>query len=237
MSLKDDVTLNVGDYLSGDYEVIDARKIPSVEDLPFGKTAKKMNLCVFYIDLRDSTDLLFLHQKQTAGKIHKAFLHVVSSVIRHHGGLIRSFNGDSVLALWPANYKSEITNCVKAAMTVKWFLDVELTTLFEKYRKLDFGIGVDWGEVFIARAGLPRDTNNNDLIFMGKCINFAVAIGEQARSSDHVEISSLTYSNLEDIAIYGESNGQRVNMWRDGIVKWQSRDIQTKLTSWYWLSN
>jgi adenylate cyclase len=217
MSLADDIKTNVADYLAGDYEVTEGRVLPSVEDVPFGKVAKKMNLCVLYIDLRHSTDLLFLHNKQTAGKIHKAFLYTVSAVIRNFGGQIRSFNGDSVLAFWPASYKTEITSCVRAAMTAKWLLGVELSPLFEGYEKLDFGIGVDWGEVFI-----------------GRCVNFAVAIGEQARGPNHVEISQITYSNLEDAAVRGTQDGQEVDMWRDGIVNWQGKDNGTKLTSWYW---
>ena len=53
MTVTGDIKSKVQDYLDGDYEVTDARAIPSVEDLPFGKTAKKMNLCVFYIDLME----------------------------------------------------------------------------------------------------------------------------------------------------------------------------------------
>jgi len=234
MSITDDIKNNVTDYLEGDYEVTDAKVIPSVEDVTFGKVAKKMNLCVFYIDLRHSTDLLFLHNKQTAGKIHRSFLYTVSTVIRHFNGQMRSFNGDSLLAFWPAFYKSELTSCVRAAMTVKWFLDLELSPLFETYEKLDFGIGIDWGEVFIVRAGLPRDANINDLVFMGRCVNFAVVIGQQAKGPYHVEISEITYLNIEDAAIYGAMNDQKVDIWRNGIVKWQEKEYKTKLTSWYW---
>ena len=231
MSKLDDIKTKVTDYLDGDYDVTEAREIPSVEDLPFGKVAKKMNMCVFYIDLRDSSGLLISHQKQTAGKIHKSFLYAVSSVVRYLGGYIRSFNGDSLLAFWPANYKSEITKCVRAGMTAKWLLDIELSPLFEKYQKLDFGIGIDWGEVFIARAGLPRDTNNNDLIFMGNCVNYAVAIGEQAKSPYHVEISTSTYSNLEHNGKYKKKNGTEVDMWKNGIIKWKGKDHKSKITS------
>ncbi len=233
MSLTNDVRTKVVEYLDGDYEVEDVTAIPSADDVPFGKKAKRMKLCVFYIDLRKSTDLLFLHQKQTAGKIHKAFLHVVSSVVLHFGGEIRGFKGDSLMAFWPANYKSELSKCVQTAMTVKWLLDVELSPLFESYEKIDFGIGVDWGEVFIARAGIPRDANNNDLIFMGQCVNFAVAIGEQACGPNHVEISTVTYDNLENNARFGVKNGVQVNMWRDGVVNWKGLRYTTKLTSWY----
>jgi adenylate cyclase len=198
-----------------------------------------MNLCIFYIDLRNSTNLLFVHQKQTAGKIHKAFLHTVASVVLDFGGYIRGFKGDSLMALWPANYKSEITSCVQAAMTVKWFLDVHLAAEFAAYSPIDFGVGIDWGEVLISRAGIPRDSNNNDLIFMGKCVNFAVAVGEQAKGPDHVEISQSAYDNLEEPALTGPGKDLwgsdiRENIWRDGTVNWKGEYYKTKLTSWYW---
>lgn len=234
MSLKDDLSEKITEYLEGDYEINEIKEIPSVEDVPFGKIAKKMNLCVFYIDLRESTELLFQHQKQTAGKIHKAFLYAVSKIVRYYDGTIRSFNGDSLLAFWPARYTSHITKCVKCAMKIKWCLDVGNSHLFEKYQKLDFGIGIDWGEVYILRAGIPRDTNNNDLVFIGKCVNYAVAIGEQAKGPKHIEISSIIYSNLEDEAKYGISNDKKVDIWKDGIVNWQDEQYKTKLTSWYW---
>lgn len=234
MSLTDDIKATVTDYLEGDYDVVDAKVIPSPEDVPFGKIAKKMNVCVFSIDLRHSTNLLFLHDKQTAGKIHKSFLYVVSSTVKHFGAEIRSFNGDNLIAFWPAFRKSDLGSCVQAAMTVKWLLDMELSPLFEAYEKLDFGIGVDWGEVFIVRAGIPRNANNNDLVYVGKCVNLAVAIGEQARGQDHVEISRSTYDNLEDDFIYGTKNGQKVDMWRSGNMEWQGKKHETKVTSWHW---
>src|SRR3954471_3592332 len=145
MGFKADVTSKVKDYLNGDYEVEVVREIPSVENVPFGNKAKRMNLCALSIDLRDSTDLLFVHQKQTAGKIHKAFLHTAASTVLKFGGEIRGFKGDSLMALWPANYMSEITRCVRAAMTTKYLFTQTLKSEFEKYSAIDFGIGVDWG--------------------------------------------------------------------------------------------
>ena len=64
----------------------------------------------------------------------------------------------------------------------------------------------------------------------GKCVNFAVAISEQSRSPDHVEISRLIYSNLEDDVIYGMSNDQKADMWRNGTVQWNEESRSTKVT-------
>ena len=234
MAFVIDLENKVRDYLDGDYEISKTETIPSVENVTFGKKAKKMPLCAYCIDIRNSTELMNVHQKQTSGKIHKAFLTIASRVVLENGGEIRSFNGDGLLAFWPAFTKSQISTAVKCAMTTKWLLHTKLSPHFEKYQKLDFGIGIDWGEVYILRAGISRNSNNNDLVFIGKCVNYATAIANQAESPNHVEISENTYNNLEDDLIFGKSNEQKVNMWNDGIVKWKGDNYNSKSTCWHY---
>ena len=228
-----DLENKVKEYLDGEYEVEETKIIPSVENVAFGKKAKKMQLCAYCIDIRKSTELLSVHQKQTSGKIHKAFLTIASRVVLENGGEIRSFNGDGLLAFWPAYTKGQISTAVKCAMTTKWLLDIKLSPYFEKYEKLDFGIGIDWGDVYILRAGISRNNNNNDLVFIGKCVNYATAIANQAKGLDHVEISMDTYNNLTDDWTYGNSNGEKVDMWRNGSLEWKGKKWNSKVTSWH----
>ncbi len=116
-------------------------------------------------------------------------------------------------------------------MTTKWFLDIEFSGYFEKYEKLDFGIGINLVEVYVLRAGISRDANNNDLVFIGKAVNFAVAIANQARSPEHIEISKYVYDNLLEEMIY-DNNGN--NMWTDATVEWNRMKHPTKVTSYYY---
>lgn len=234
MGLVADLENKVREYLSGDYEVTETLVIPTVDNVPFGKKAKKMNLCAYCIDLRKSSELLTVHQKQTSGKIHKAFLAVASRVVSEFGGEIRSFGGDSLLAFWPAATKGQVSNAVKAALSTKWMLNIRLSKHFEKYSKLDFGVGVDWGEVYIVRAGIPRQANKNDLVFIGDCVNLATAIANQAEGPYHVEISESTYSNLTEELLYGTKNNKKVNMWKDSSVVWKKKKFASKATTWYW---
>jgi adenylate cyclase len=97
MAFVIDLENKVRDYLDGNYEITNTETIPSVENVPFGKKAKKIKLCAYCIDIRNSTELLTIHQKQTSGKIHKAFLTTASRVVLENGGEIRSFNGDGLL--------------------------------------------------------------------------------------------------------------------------------------------
>lgn len=234
MGYISDLEDKIKEYTQGEYEIIETSTIPSPENVAFGKKAYKMNLTAFCIDLRKSTDLLVIHDEETCGKIHKAFLTIASKIIIENGGQLRSYNGDSVLAFWPADYKSELESAVRAAFQLKWALNTKFAKYFEPYSKLDFGIGIDWGTVYIIKAGLPRNTNNNDLVFLGMCVNYANMIANQGYGPSHIEISTKTFANLTDIWLYGNNNqGQKVNMWTDGTINWKGKEWKTKCTSWH----
>jgi adenylate cyclase len=223
----------IKDYLKGDYEITETKTIPSPENVPLGKKAFKIKLTAFCIDLRKSTDLLRIHDKETCGKIHKSFLTISTKIITANGGQIRSFNGDSVLAFFPAQLKSDIGSAIRAAFQLKWALNIKFAPLFKEYTVLDFCIGIDWGDVHIVKAGLPKNDNNNDLVFLGMCVNYATAIANQGYGPNHIEISTITYDNLPDDWKYGTSNGVKQDMWSNGTINWKGQKWDAKLTSWY----
>jgi adenylate cyclase len=134
-----DLENKVKDYMDGDYEIVETDTIPSPDDVAFGKKAYKIKLTAFCIDLRKSTDLLKVHDKETCGKIHKAYLTIATKIITENGGQIRSYNGDSVLAFFPAKYQSDIINAVRTAFQLKWALDIKFSKYFEQYSKLGQG--------------------------------------------------------------------------------------------------
>lgn len=220
--------------MDGDYQIIETENIPSPENVGFGKKAYKIQLTSFCIDLRKSTELLRIHDKETCGKIHKSYLTIASKIITENGGQIRSFNGDSVLAFWPAKYKWQVNAAVRAAFQLKWALNTKFSKYFEDYSKLDFGIGIDFGDVYIVKAGLPQNDNNNDLVFLGMCVNYSSMIANQAYGPNHIEISSDVYTNLEEDLLIGVSGGFKTNMWTNGSIKWKNRTWSTKCTTWHW---
>ena len=60
-----DLENKIKDYMDGDYEIVETETIPSPDDVAFGKKAYKIKLTAFCIDLRKSTDLLIVHDKET----------------------------------------------------------------------------------------------------------------------------------------------------------------------------
>ncbi len=181
--------------------------------------------------MRKSSQLLFEHHKQTAGKIHKAFLTAIAQTIKHHGGQIRDFQGDSILAFWDGKYQKDLRNAVKAAFGVRWLLSTKLKKYFEKYTELDYGIGIDYGEVYVFRAGIKRNPDNNDLVYIGKSVNFVVAIANQACLPSAIVISSDTHHNLDDNL---KISSKGYNMWEDGTIYWNGKNYDIKQTAYYY---
>ncbi len=239
MGLKDDITQQVDEYLLGDYDIDEVDYIPEVVDVTFGNTGLKIEATVLYIDIRRSTEILDVHRRQTVAKIHKSFLYTASKIAVTNDGYIRSFGGDSILAFWGGNYKNEVSQAVISAMQMEYMLSNVLGGRFRKYDKIDFGIGIDWGEILVVKSGLKRDPNNNDLLWIGTPVNFAVKLGDSASSPNHIKISEDVYDNLEEFAKYGNKQNlwgqnEQVDMWeKENNFKFAGSYYTIYSTDWY----
>lgn len=233
VGIIENIDNKVKSYLDGDYQIIDFNGIPQIYNVAFGKKAYKTSLITFSIDLRKSSQLLFDHPEKTAGKIHKAFLTVIVETIRHFGGHVRDFQGDSILAFWGAQKQGAIRNAVTAALGIRWLLTTKLKKHFEKYTTLDYGIGIALGEVYVLRAGIKQNPNNNDLVYIGKSVNFAVAIANQAKLPACIEVSRKLFKKLtEDLKYGADKSGNKEYMWEKNTVEWNDVKYATNRT-WF----
>ncbi len=237
------VTLNdlqnrISSYLKENYIIERVDSIPTVSNLSHGVKGKFIDLCVFSIDLRNSTIMLEELGREKAGRIHKSFLYGVSELVKANGGKIRNYTGDGLLAFWKAD-KSQISNAVFTAQQIKYLFTVEespIKKLIDEFTELDFGIGIDCGRVFIFRAGIASSHNDeSDLIFMGECVNSAVYLANKIGKPNYIQITENVYGNLKEDKIFSEKDGTRENKWKNRNIKDKNgNDITVKTTSWYY---
>ena len=220
------------EYLDGEYHIQNSTSLPNKHNVYSGKKAYKTKICAFSIDLRNSTKLLMEDGRAVSGKVHKAFLNVVTEVINYFNGDIRDFQGDSVLAYWKSD-KDEINKAVRAGLTINWFLKVKLEDYFKPYGGVDFGIGIDFGNIHVLKVGITTSERNNDLVYIGKCVNFAVGIANQLKKPRSLGISEAVYSNIDEGIIYSTKDNQRVNIWEKYKFKWKDDDVEILRTSYH----
>lgn len=218
--MKDDITGRLKEMLAaGEYAVTDSDSIPGPGDnrLTFGNTGVRFWASTLYIDMRGSTKVLNQHQAHTVAKIHKAYLYTATTLIAAAGGQIRSYNGDSILAFFPKNQKATISSAIGAAMQINWMLTEQTAKMeFERYHPLDFGIGIDHGQILCVKAGRAQNDNHNDLVWLGHPVNRATRLSDKARAPNHVFISDHCRNNLEDAS----KLSQGVDMWTPDSIEY-----------------
>ncbi len=235
MPLRQDIINKVSEILDTKFEVEDVSYVPDISNskLTFGNTGLQFETTVLYIDMRGSTELLNKHNNPVVAKIHMAYFHTIVRIAKELGGEVRSFNGDSMLVFFQGTVKRTLSNAVKAAMKMKYMLSNSeggINQLLEKYSPIDFGIGLDDGKVLCTKVGLGRDSNNQDLIWIGNGVNRAVKISDECNSPKHIGISAVVYQNLEDDVKF--SNG--VEMWTREILTYNGVAEYFYKTSYHW---
>lgn len=243
MALKDDIKAKVKAILDDKFDVTDVTYVPKVDDskLTFGNTGLKFTGSVLFIDLRGSTKILNDFNRTTVAKLHMSFFHTIVKIANSLDGNVRSFNGDSALIFFQGNYKETISTAVKCAMQIKYMIDngtEGINEQLKKYSKLNFGIGVDHGNILCTKVGIGGE-HNRDIFWIGNAVNKSTVLGDKSSSPNHISISSYVYSNLLDWAKYGTRKNyfgqeEKVDMWTSSTFTYNDKVEYYYYTSWHW---
>ena len=221
MGLKKDIKDQVTQLLAvGDYTIQNSETIPGPGDnrLNFANTGVQFTAVTLYIDMRGSTAVLNAHRPQSVAKIHKAYLFLATKIIAENRGQVRSYNGDSILAFFPGTGKPVVSTSLIAAGQIRHMLVGECASEFARYRPVDFGIGIDVGPVFCVKAGMGRNDNHNDLIWLGNAVNRANALSDAAKGPAHVWVSDGVRALMEDrVRLHPKT---KVDLWTSGRINY-----------------
>ena len=222
MGLKDDIRSKVKAIVDDDFICTDVTYVPKIDDvkLTFGNTGLKFKATTLFVDMRGSTKTLNKHNKTTVAKLHMSYFHTIVKIANYNNGHVRSFNGDSALIFFQGDTKDSLSGAVLAAMQIKYMLSDEvngINSILKKYSEIDFGIGVDHGDILCTKVGVGGE-HNRDLFWIGNSVNKSTVIGDKCRSPNHIGISKFVYDNLNDNAkfvtkkdCYG--NDTKVDIW------------------------
>lgn len=243
MALKDEIKSKVKAILEERLVVTDVTYVPKIDDpkLTFGNTGLKFTGSSLFIDIRGSTKVLNTHNKPVVAKLHMAFFHTIVKIANSLDGNVRSFNGDSSLIFFQGNLKATLSTAVKCAMQIKYMIDNSeegINEQLKKYSKLNFGIGIDHGNILCTKVGIGGD-HNRDIFWIGNPVNKSTVLGNNSEKPNHIAISKYVYDNLLDWAKYGKKKNyyeqeEDVNMWTRGIFKYNDTNEYCYYTNWYW---
>ena len=201
MSLGEDLTKEVRKIFKDAWTTRDGQKVPESEDLRLGNDAVKLDGTVLYADLDASTNLVDSYKPEFAAEIYKTYLHCAAKVIRSEGGVITSYDGDRIMAVYIGNSKnsSAAQSAIKINYTVTKIINPLLKECYprDNYRVRQV-VGIDTSELFVARTGIR---GSNDLVWVGRAANYAAKLC--SLSSDYSSrITTSVYNMLNQSAKY-----------------------------------
>ena len=231
--MEDELATAVDAIIKTRWNLRAGQVIPETDDITLGNSGVTLDATVLYADLADSTELA-IFDDEIAAEVYKAYLLGTTRLIKAAGGEIRSFDGDRVMGVFIGDFKN--TTATKTALKINYFFTQVLQPSFQKfYERLQTSsfrfaqsVGVDTGEVRVARAGVRND---NDLIWVGGAPNIAAKLSSLREPGYSTYITEPVFKKLHDSAkLY---NGQSI--WeRRSWAKGEPYGARTVYRSSWW---
>lgn len=231
MTLADDIKAKARSTFEARWDVRDGRVVPDYTTVKQGNDAVHFERAtILYADLDSSTALVDAKQWWFSAEVYKTFLYASSRIIRSEGGVITSYDGDRVMAVFLDDYQS--VAAVKAGLkinhAVRSLVQPELTRKYgANTYEIKHVVGIDTSEIHVANAGVRGDV---DLTWVGRAANYAAKI-TALNSSHQTYITNSVYASLDDSTKFGGT--PRRSMW--GSLTWPDMNNMTIFRSdWWW---
>jgi adenylate cyclase len=199
MGLADDIETTTSTLIGAAWDIRDGLVVPATDNVALANGAVRLNATYMYADMADSTGLAQSAGAEVVGKVIRTYLNAASRAMKHHGGEIRSFDGDRVMCIFIGDRKNG--NAQRAAYALEWAVTRVLREKLDKnYPKslaswsMAQGIGIATGQALIVRGGVR---GSNDLVSIGDAPNVAAKLSE-IRNGYPIHVTDAVYDNSPD---------------------------------------
>jgi len=193
---KEKIKQAMGKYLSQD---IMKNVVSNIDDLKLG--GKRAIVTVLFSDIRGFTSLSEKMSAEEVSVILNEYFAEMEPIITKYNGVINKFIGDAVMAIFgePIQDINHPQNAVKCAYEMLKKVEyLREKWLYEGKPKIEIGVGINTGEVFIGNIGTET---RMEYTVIGDTVNLASRIESYNKVyRTNLLVSSSTYSYIADIA-------------------------------------
>ena len=225
MSLSDDYAKAVREVFRNKWSIRKGTKVPESGDVGLGNDAVELDGTVLYADLDASTNLVDSYKPSFAAKIYKTYLNCAAKIIRSENGVITSYDGDRIMAVYLGGSKN--TAAAQSALKINYAVTKIIDPILKEcYPNENYVVrqivGIDTSSLFVASTGIR---GSNDLVWVGRAANYAAKLCSLSTNYPS-KLTEAVYEKLNDSAKYsnrGESMWEPAT-WKDmnGMKIYQS---------------
>ena len=209
MRLGENLAKEVWKIFKDTWTARDGKKVPELKDVRLSNNdTVKLEGTVLYADLDASTNLVDTYKPEFAAKIYKTYLYCAAKVVRSEGGVITSYDGDRIMAVYIGKAKN--SSAAQSALKINYIVTKIINPILrecypaENYRIRQV-VGIDTSKLFVVRTGIRR---SNDLVWIGRASNYAAKLCPL--SSDYPSrLTETVYKKLNKSAKYS-SDGRSI---------------------------
>lgn len=229
MKTLEEISSAIVQIFKTEWNTREGQVVPEAADVKMGNDAVELDATILYADLKDSTGLVSGYKNWFAAEIYKAYLLGACEIIKNNDGVITSFDGDRVMAVFIGSSKN--TAAAKAALQINYIVTQVINPkIIEIYPnstyKVQQAVGIDTCKVFVARTGIRGD---NDLVWVGNAANIAAKLCS-IRSGYSSYLTTEVYDKMHDSSKLGGTNKEQ--MWTK--LNWNEKGIPVYGSNWHW---
>jgi class 3 adenylate cyclase len=230
VTLKDDLTSEVGTIFKSAWTETTGRVVPAPKDVGLGNKGTLLEQAVvFYADLDGSTNMVNGMKWEFSSEIYKTFLLCAAKIVKPEDGEITAYDGDRIMAIFIGDNKAD--RAVRAALKLRWaVVNIVEPQMKAIYTSTTFSVkhtvGIDMSDLRAVRTGVRGD---NDLVWVGRAANYAAKLN--TLSSDYPTwITKPVYTALSA----GLKTHNSQPMWEERT--WTAMNDMAVYRSTYWHS-
>ena len=191
---KEKIKKAMGKYISDD---IMERVVKNIDELKLG--GKRSVVTVLFADIRGFTSMSEKMSAEEVSNILNEYFTEIEPIITKHNGIINKFIGDAVMAIFgePIMDKKHAINAVKCASDMlKKVRKLQHKWMEQGKPKIEIGIGINTGEVFVGNIGSER---RMEYTVIGDTVNLASRIESYNKIySTNFLIGPSTYAEVKN---------------------------------------
>ncbi len=162
------------------------------------KVNQKVDVVILYVDIDGSTKMSMALAPDKFATILHVFSQEMSLAISEYGGYVLKYVGDAIIALFPAEYNSNLAskNAVDCAKDMQKIIKecVNPELIARGFPQLTVKMSIDYGDVQVVLYGKSIDRSHIDIV--GSSISMAAKMIPMAKTWQIVIGQSL-YENLD----------------------------------------